>query len=161
MGAPERQNERDSALRRLDIIYAELRALVQPSGTLNDAPFARREQLEREAAVLRKRWDLRDPRDIPSDPPGPVTRFLRRQWAYYAGPFFPMAVMLAIVWVPLGVLWLIGAIRDPEVMRVTLAVGGLGLGGAWGVTVVGAIAYRRRHARQAGESGSRTDSGES
>lgn len=63
MSAAGEQSGRESAERRLTVIYGELRALVQPTGTLNDAPLARREELEREAAALRERWHLTDPRD--------------------------------------------------------------------------------------------------
>ncbi|QCR40093.1 hypothetical protein C1N74_06415 [Microbacterium sp. SGAir0570] len=161
MDASGELSGRERAERRLAVIYGELRELVQPTGALNDAPLARSEELEREAADLRQRWDLIDPRDIRRDPPSPVAKFLRRQWAYYAGPPFSMAVMLAIVWLALGVVWLVSAMGDGAVMHVALAVGGLLLGGAWGVTVVGAIAHRRRLARQPRESGARTDSGES
>lgn len=142
---------RDRAERRLAVIYGELRALVQPTGTHNDAPLARREELEREAADLRQQWDLPDPRDVRSDPPGPIEKFLRRQRAYYAGPPFPMAVMLAIVWLAFGVVWLVRAMGDGEVLHVTLAVSGLLLGGLWGIAVVGAIAHRRSLARQPAE----------
>lgn len=54
--------DREQADARLSAIYLELRALVQPSGTLNDAPLRRREELEREAADIRDRWRIDDPR---------------------------------------------------------------------------------------------------
>lgn len=83
---------------------------------------------------------------------------LGRYAAFYAGPQFAMAIMLAALWTVIGIVWLISALDEPTWMRVTLAVGGLALGAFWFVTVGVAIAYRvrRRRAQDAGESSSST-----
>lgn len=158
MDGPKPETERDNARRRLDAIYSELREMVQPAATFNDAPFARREELEREASDLRQRWDLRDPRDTVSHPPGPITTFFRRQWAFYAGPMFTLAVMLTVVWVPLGGSLAIAAIREPVVWRIGLAVAGVTLACGWVILLSGAIAHRRRQKNAAGpDPAARTD----
>ncbi|MDD7930051.1 hypothetical protein [Microbacterium thalli] len=77
-------------------IYGELQALVQPAGTLNDAPLARREELEREAAALRQRWNLSDPRDL-----APGARRLRVKPAIFffsvLGVIFAVATVFSLI----------------------------------------------------------------